>query len=77
MQTVLRSSEFSCPSCVGKIETQVRKVPGVHNVAVHFATGRIVIEHDDETGVDELIAAVGAAGYRATARRGAASQVSS
>ncbi|HLS03247.1 MAG TPA: heavy metal-associated domain-containing protein [Actinomycetales bacterium] len=69
MQTVLRSNEFSCPSCVDKIEKHLVQQPGVQAAKVHFNTGRIVIDHDEQTGTEDLIAAVGAVGYTATHRR--------
>ncbi len=31
MKTILRSQEFSCPSCVVKIEKALKGVPGVEN----------------------------------------------
>lgn len=66
-RTTLRSNEFSCPSCVGKIEKQLGRTPGVTAAKVHFTTGRIEIEHDAEVaGVDTLVEAVAKAGYRAT-----------
>ncbi len=64
-RTVLRSDEFTCPSCVRKIEKSLRAVPGVTDATVSFETGRIVAEHDDGVALDELIAAVAAAGYNA------------
>lgn len=67
-QTLLRADGFSCPSCVGKIEKQVGRLDGVKNVKVHFASGRIEVDHDDsKTSVDELIAAVDKAGYASKA----------
>lgn len=68
MQTVLRSNEFSCPSCVEKIEGHLTKQPGVTAAKVHFNTGRIVVDHDGTPSTEELIAAVGEVGYTATAR---------
>lgn len=66
--TLLRAEGFSCPSCVAKIEKQVGRLDGVENVKVHFASGRVEIDHDEsKTTVDELIAAVGKAGYTSTA----------
>lgn len=63
-RTLLRAEGFSCPSCVGKIEKQVGKLDGVENVTVHFASGRVEIDHDlAATSVDELVAAVKKAGY--------------
>ncbi|HJA37843.1 MAG TPA: heavy-metal-associated domain-containing protein [Candidatus Brevibacterium intestinigallinarum] len=64
-RTLLRAEGFSCPSCVGKIEKQVGRLDGVENVTVHFASGRIEIDHDAEAApVDRLIAAVDKAGYK-------------
>lgn len=65
-RTLLRSNEFTCPSCVNKIEKQLSRTPGVTAAKVHFATGRIEIDHDPALApVDELVAAVGKAGYAA------------
>lgn len=66
--TLLRAEGFSCPSCVTKIEKQVGKLDGVDQVTVHFASGRVEIDHDDTRAtVDELIAAVKKAGYESRA----------
>ncbi len=66
VHTLLRAEGFSCPSCVTKIEKQVGRLDGVENVAVRFASGRIEIDHDPrKASVDDLIAAVATAGYRA------------
>lgn len=62
--TLLRAEGFSCPSCVTKIEKQVGKLDGVDDVTVHFASGRVEIDHDEtQTTVEDLIAAVKKAGY--------------
>lgn len=64
--TTLRAEGFSCPSCVGKIEKQVGRLPGVASVKVHFATARIEVDHDPAvTTVDDLVAAVAKVGYTA------------
>lgn len=66
--TLLRAEGFSCPSCVTKIEKQVGKLDGVENVTVHFASGRVEIDHDEaKASVDDLIAAVDKAGYTSKA----------
>jgi copper chaperone len=66
MKTILRS-ELTCPSCVKKIEKQVKLVPGVESVDVHFSTGRIVVAHDEATAsTGALVKAVSKAGYDAT-----------
>lgn len=62
--TILRAEGFSCPSCVAKIEKQVGRLKGVANVKVHFATSRIVVDHDPHAAtVADIIQAVGKAGY--------------
>ncbi len=66
--TTLRAEGFTCPSCVTKIEKQVGRLDGVTDVAVRFASGRIEVDHDPAVAsVDDLIAEVRRAGYRATA----------
>ncbi len=66
VHTTLRAEDFSCPSCVTKIEKRVGRLDGVSNVKVHFATARIEIDHDPVfTSVDDLVAAVAKAGYTA------------
>ncbi|MPV36432.1 heavy-metal-associated domain-containing protein [Georgenia subflava] len=63
-RTVLRAEGFSCPSCVAKIEKQVNRLDGVSAVKVHFASSRIEVDHDPaRVGADDLVAAVGRAGY--------------
>ncbi len=64
--TILRAEGFSCPSCVTKIEKSLGRLPGVSSVAVHFASGRIEVDHDvAATSVDQLVADVAKAGYTA------------
>lgn len=68
-ETVLRSDEFTCPSCVNKIEKKLSAVAGVEDAKVHFNTGRIVVSHDQsEATVDDLVRAVRSAGYTAVPR---------
>lgn len=63
--TLLRAEGFSCPSCVSKIEKQVGRLKGVEKVQVHFASGRVEVDHDPaQTSVEQLIAAVDKAGYK-------------
>lgn len=65
-QTTLRSNEFSCPSCVSKIETKLKSLAGVSDAEVKFSSGRILVDHDPETApVRDLVEAVAAVGYTA------------
>lgn len=64
MKTILRSKDFSCPSCIAKLETGLMKVDGVKEAKVHFSTGRIEVHHDVATvPVTGLVAAVRELGY--------------
>lgn len=64
MKTILRSQEFSCPSCVAKIEKALLAMDGVEDVKVHFNTGRIEVKNNPDivTG-DALVQAVRSVGY--------------
>lgn len=64
--TTLRSAEFTCPSCIEKIETKLNALDGVNFAEVKFSSGRILVEHDPEQAtVRDLVAAVAAVGYTA------------
>lgn len=65
--TTLRAEGFSCPSCVTKIEKSLTRLDGVDAVKVHFASGRIEVDHDAaRVSADELIADVAKVGYTAS-----------
>lgn len=65
IHTLLRAEGFTCPSCVGKVEKQVGRLPGVSAVKVHFASARIEVDHDPSiTTVDDVVSAVARAGYK-------------
>lgn len=67
MKTILRSQEFSCPSCVNKIEKALLAKSGVENAKVHFNTGRIEVDHTpDKISANELVEVIRSAGYEAT-----------
>ena len=66
MKTLLRSDQLSCPSCVAKIEKNLMSNMGVRSAKVHFTTGRIEVEHDEnQTSREDLVRAVKQAGYSA------------
>lgn len=67
-KTTLRSKELSCPSCVAKIERELKRLDGVAEANVFFSTGRIVVEHDPgKATTADLEKAIGKAGYTAKA----------
>lgn len=67
MQTLLRSQELSCPSCITKIERSLKSLDGVSEATVHFTTGRIEVEHDPERAEPgALVEAIRSAGHNAS-----------
>lgn len=65
-KTTLRSNEFSCPSCVEKIETRLKGMEGVESAEVKFASGRIIISHDPkQVSIPQLVDAVAKVGFTA------------
>ena len=62
--TTLRSDEFSCPSCVDKIETKLKGLDGVESAEVKFASGRVLVSHDPaKAPVPALVDAVAEVGF--------------
>lgn len=64
--TTLRSDEFTCPSCVAKIENKLNSLDGVESAEVKFSSGRILVSHDPQKAtVRDLVKAVADVGYTA------------
>ncbi|MBA2642021.1 MAG: cadmium-translocating P-type ATPase [Actinobacteria bacterium] len=57
---------MTCASCVARIERKLNKLEGVE-ATVNFATEQATVRHDPAIAVDDLVAAVEAAGYGARA----------
>lgn len=55
---------MDCSSCALTIENHLKLNSAVRHVAVHFATGKMTVEHDNP--VDEIIKEVARAGYKAS-----------
>lgn len=56
---------MSCSSCAGIIERALKKVPGVTEARVNFAAEKASIVYDSrQASVEDLIKAVGKAGYK-------------
>ncbi|HKY75991.1 MAG TPA: heavy metal translocating P-type ATPase [Acidimicrobiia bacterium] len=55
---------MTCGSCAARVERALARQEGVERAAVNLATERAVVSFDPERlGVDDLVAAVGKAGY--------------
>lgn len=67
-RTTLRTQNFTCPSCVSKIEKTLGRMPGVDTVEVRFASSRVEVVHDAQaTPVEALVAQLDRLGYPAAA----------
>ncbi len=55
---------MTCASCANRIERKLNKLDGV-TATVNYATETATVEHADSVAVEQLIAAVEAAGYQA------------
>lgn len=55
--------EMDCPSCAGKVEAAIQRVPGVHTIDTQPAVGRVVVHHDPGIEPNRVIEAIQSAGY--------------
>ena len=54
---------MTCGHCVSSVTEEVSELPGVSDVAVDLASGRLTLTADRELDADEVRAAVEEAGY--------------
>ena len=55
---------MTCEHCVASVTEEVSELPGVLDVDVELATGRLTVRADRELSDDDVRRAVGEAGYR-------------
>lgn len=58
---------MTCDHCVRAVHGELSKIPGVSDVAVDLASGRVTITSDSPIADDAVAAAVDEAGYEVTA----------
>src|SRR5712691_12350071 len=64
---VLALEGMTCASCAMRIEKGLKKVAGVKDASVNFATEQATVTHDPvQTGVEQMVQKVDAVGYKAT-----------
>lgn len=64
MTTTVFVEGMSCGHCLNAVNRALAGVPGVRIVSVSI--GRAIVEHETPTALEQAVAAVSAAGYRAT-----------
>ena len=66
-RTVLALEGMTCASCAMRIEKGLKKVPGVKDASVNFATEQATVTYDPtQTGPEQMVQKVEAVGYKAT-----------
>ncbi len=64
MKKTIQMEELVYPMCAQKIETALKKAPGVTDASVSYNASKARVEFDENvTGVDELIRVITALGY--------------
>lgn len=63
--TEYQVSGMSCGHCEGSIRAEVSQIPGVTDIEVSAATGRLAVIADGQVDDAAVIAAVDEAGYEA------------
>lgn len=48
MKAIYLIDGLSCAHCANKMETEIKKIEGVHSASVNFITQRMTIEFDEE-----------------------------
>ncbi|OBH40194.1 heavy-metal-associated domain-containing protein [Mycobacterium mantenii] len=60
-----RVSGMSCGHCEAAVQAEVAQIPGVQDVTVSSATGRLVVTSAQPIDADAVLGAVDEAGYEA------------
>lgn len=68
--TRFRVEGMDCASCAAKIDTAVRRLPGVSDVAVSVTAGTMTVQHDGTFKPPVLEKQVAGLGYKATLAKG-------
>jgi Cu+-exporting ATPase len=67
---------MTCASCAMRIEKGLKKVPGVKDASVNFATEQASVTYDpSQTGIEQMVQQVEAVGYKATPQVASVPQV--
>ncbi|WP_421593352.1 heavy metal translocating P-type ATPase, partial [Shinella sp. M27] len=65
-ETRFRVEGMDCASCASKIDTAVRRMPGVSDVSVSVTAGTMRVQHDAESDLEAIRKKVSGLGYAVT-----------
>ncbi|MCZ7426034.1 heavy-metal-associated domain-containing protein [Micromonospora sp. WMMA1949] len=63
METIYQVSGMTCGHCVNSVSTELSALPGVTDVQVDLASGRVTVTSQNPLDADAVRAAVDEAGY--------------
>ena len=64
MKKTIQMEELVCPMCVQKIETALRRAPGVISATVLYNASKTKVEFDEtQTSLEELMRVITGLGY--------------
>ena len=66
LQTRFRVDGMDCASCASKIDTAVRRMPGVSEVAVSVTAGTMTVAHDGTSDLEAVGTKLSGLGFQAT-----------
>src|SRR3989475_12400584 len=68
-RTVLALEGMTCASCAVRIEKGLKKIPGVKDASVNFATEQATVTYEPaQTNLEQMVQKVEAIGYKVTPR---------
>ena len=71
MKKTIQMEELVCPMCAQKIETALRKAPGVISATVLYNASKAKVEFDEtQTSLEELMRVITALGYEIVREKG-------
>lgn len=65
-ETILSVRGMNCSSCSRHVESALYELDGIRSVAVELKAGKVRVQHDDRSTIEELIRTLALAGYEAT-----------
>ena len=66
LHTRFRVTGMDCASCANKIDTAVRRIPGIQEVSVSVTAGTMTVEHDEISVLDTIRNKLSGLGYQAS-----------
>ncbi|NML76285.1 cadmium-translocating P-type ATPase [Rhizobium sp. S-51] len=65
LHTRFRVTGMDCASCANKIDTAVKRIPGIQEVSVSVTAGTMTVEHDEISVLDTIRNKLSGLGYQA------------